>query len=145
MASDGDLRMEDISNDGGGKGGPIGGKGAKRIRVDDRGEQRSDLRVYETMPVQWLNAYGQALFDELSDKEVWADMCKPLKSGAKSNSEYCAEEKERHGRVGVERLERVEGRRRARAQHVPKSAAGMHGLGAFGRPIGACDGHRDGI
>ena len=54
-------------------------------------------RVYETMPVQWLNAYGQAQSNQLSGKAVWAYMCKMLKSGAMWTSGYCAEEKERHG------------------------------------------------
>ena len=89
--------MDDVARDAGSSQGPVGGKGAKRLHADDRGESRSFLRVFETMPVQWLNAYGQALYTELSDKDVWDDMCKKLKSGAMWNSEYCAKEVERHG------------------------------------------------
>ena len=69
MANDSNLRVGDFDDDvfGIGKG---GGKGVKRLRADDRGEPRSYLRAYETMPVQWLNAYGQAQFNQLSDKAV---------------------------------------------------------------------------
>ena len=73
------------------------GKGKKRVHEGDKGEPRSFLRVYETMPCTWLNAYGQAQFNQMTDKAVWGNMGKKLKSGALWNSEYCADDKERHG------------------------------------------------
>jgi len=89
----GDFLTEDVA-DGipGGK-----GKGKKRLHEGDKGEPRPYLRVYETMPCTWLNAYGQAQFNQMKDKAVWENMGKKLKSGALWNSEYCAADKERHG------------------------------------------------
>ena len=68
----------------------------------DKGKKRSYLRVYETLPPQLLNAYGPAKYPKLSDKEVWENFSKPLKSGGQYMSEMCSPETERRG-VGINR------------------------------------------
>ena len=44
-------------------------KGQKRKR-DDQGMEREWLKVYETLPAQLLNVYGEARFASLPDKAV---------------------------------------------------------------------------
>ncbi len=46
----------------------IGRYTASRAEV---GEKRKWLKVYETLPPQMLNAYGEAKFAKTSDAEVW--------------------------------------------------------------------------
>ena len=78
---------------------PVGkgmGKAGKRARIEES-EQRSWLRVYETLPAQMLNAYGVGRYTQLSDKDVWGHMVKPLKTGAAYMTEYAAKEDERRG------------------------------------------------
>ena len=66
-------------------------------------KKREFLRVYETAPAQLLNVYGPSKFAKLSDKQVWAQMQEPLKSGAVWMSEMCSKEPERRG-VGINRF-----------------------------------------
>ena len=67
-----------------------------------RGIKRSWLKIYETLPNQLLNGYGQAKFVKVCDKEMWQSMGEPLRSGAPCMSELCFSEKERRG-VGINR------------------------------------------
>jgi len=69
----------------------------------DKGTKRTWLKVFETMPVQMLNAYGQAKFARRSDKEVLHHLCQPLKSGAVSMTELTSPTEERRG-IGVNRF-----------------------------------------
>ena len=57
------------------------GVSSKRRAVEQG--QRENLRVYETLPAQLLNAYGMAGFAQMEQEKVWEDMNKPLKTGAK--------------------------------------------------------------
>ena len=68
----------------------------------EKGEKRTYLRCYETAPPQWLNAYGPAKYQKLSDNAVWTAMSEPLKTGAVWMSELCSKEVERRG-VGMNR------------------------------------------
>ena len=43
--------------------------------------QRENLRVYETMPSQMLNAYGMAAFSKMNQEKIWEEFNKPLKTG----------------------------------------------------------------
>ena len=74
-------------------------KGAlKRMREDDdKGQARPWLKVFETLPPQLLNAYGEAKYGKLPDSEVWKNLCKPLKSGAMYCTEFCSPSEERRG------------------------------------------------
>ena len=75
-------------------------KGKKR-KAD--GIQREYLKVFETLPPQLLNAYGQAAYTKQSDEEVWRQLCVPQKSGAKYMTELCSKELERRG-IGINRF-----------------------------------------
>jgi len=70
---------------------------------DDGGKKRNWLRVYETPPVQMLNAYGEAKYTKMSDAAVWEQLNKPQKTGAKYMTELCVDEVERRG-VGINRF-----------------------------------------
>ena len=61
---------------------------SKKLKGNEPGD-REELRVYETMPAQMLNAYGMAGFAQMGHQKVWEDLNKPLKTGAKYMSEYC--------------------------------------------------------
>ena len=63
----------------------------KRAKVDDTGEPRIYLKVFETAPAQMLNAYGQGTFVQLPDDKVWAALIKPLATGAKYGTELASE------------------------------------------------------
>ena len=63
----------------------------------DSGQKRSWLKVFETLPPQLLNAYGEAKFAKTSDADVWKHMCEPLKSGAMYMTEFCSKDPERRG------------------------------------------------
>ena len=80
------------------------GVSSKRRAVEQG--QRENLRVYETLPAQLLNAYGMASFAQMEQEKVWEDMNKPLKTGAKYMTELCSAEKERRG-VGINRFLQV--------------------------------------
>jgi hypothetical protein len=62
--------------------------------------------VYETVPAQMLNGYGMAAFAKMPPDKVWAELNKPLKSGAKYMTELCSAEDERRG-VGINRFLQV--------------------------------------
>ena len=62
--------------------------------------QRENLRVYETMPAQLLNAYGAAGSARMEKERVWEELNKPSKTGAKYMTGPC---KERRG-VGISRF-----------------------------------------
>lgn len=71
--------------------------------VMDKGTKRVWLKVFETMPPQMLNAYGQAKFPKMSDSQVWHHLCQPLKSGALSMTELTHLSDERRG-IGINRF-----------------------------------------
>ena len=68
----------------------------------DSGSERQYLKVFETLPLQCLNAYGEHKMTCMTDKDLWAHMSKPLKSGAKYMTEPCDESAERRG-IGLNR------------------------------------------
>jgi hypothetical protein len=72
-----------------------GGKRMRRTSPD--GEQRTWLRVYETLPAQMLNAYGIGRYSQLTDQAVWEHLTKPLKTGAAYMTEYASKDGERRG------------------------------------------------
>ena len=63
----------------------------------DRGVKRSWLKVFETPPVQMLNAYGEAKYARFGNADLWQNMTKPLKSGAEYMTEFASSEAERRG------------------------------------------------
>ena len=71
--------------------------------MDSGGTQRKWLKVFETPPVQMLNAYGEAKYAKMSDPSVWEQLSKPLKSGAEYMTELCSTDPERRG-VGINRF-----------------------------------------
>jgi hypothetical protein len=73
------------------------GKGSKRSIADMVGQDRPWLRVYETVPAQMLNVYGEAKFGKLGDAAVWDQLRKPLKTGAMYATEFASKEPERRG------------------------------------------------
>ena len=80
------------------------GVSSKRKAVEQG--QRENLRVYETLPAQLLNAYGMAGFAQMEQEKVWEDMNKPLKTGAKYMTELCSADPKRRG-VGINRFLQV--------------------------------------
>ena len=99
MVLDADLEEGISGANSGGKG---QGKGKRQSVFDANEAGRKYLRVFETVPVQFLNAYGEARYNRMPDKAVWRDMKEPLKSGSAWMSEYCDPEVERQG-VAVNR------------------------------------------
>ena len=95
------------SLNGEGKRQAVGAEGApyKKQRSEVQGD-REELRVYETMPPQMLNAHGMAAFTQMERQKVWEDLNKPLKTGAKYMTELCSAEEERRG-VGINRFLQV--------------------------------------
>ena len=75
-------------------GGDAGDGVSKKLKGEEPGN-REELRVYETMPAQMLNAYGMAGFAQMGHLKVWEDLNKPLKTGAKYMTEYCSKKEER--------------------------------------------------
>ena len=75
------------------------GKGVKRMRYgnEEEGQMRPWLKIYETGPPQFLNAYGQAQFCKLKEEEIWQALIQPQKSGAMYVTEYASESAERRG------------------------------------------------
>jgi len=87
----------------------LAGKGAadkvgdkKRKLEEDKGQTRKYLKVFETLPPMLLNAYGEARYTGMSDPAVWAQLVKPLNSGAEWMTEFAAKEAERRG-IGFNR------------------------------------------
>ena len=78
------------------------GPPSKKQRSEVQGD-REELRVYETMPPQMLNAYGMAAFTQMDRQKVWEDLNKPLKTGAKYMTELCSNKEERRC-VGLNRM-----------------------------------------
>ena len=62
-----------------------------------KGEKRTWLMAFETMPAQMLNVYGAATFPQLKDEEVWKHLNAPQKTGAVYMTEYCSKEDDRRG------------------------------------------------
>ena len=60
-------------------------------------KKREWRKVFETLPVQLLNAYGEAKFAKTSDEDVWKQFTVPQKSGAVWMTEYCSKDPERRG------------------------------------------------
>ena len=48
---------------------------SKKLKSNEPGD-REELRVYETMPAQMLNAYGMAGFAQMGHQKVWEDLQK---------------------------------------------------------------------
>ena len=67
--------------------------GAKR-KAEDQGEQRQYLKVFETLGPQLLNAYGEAKFTKVEDKDVWEAF-----SNKKANPTRCRHHENLHSRV----------------------------------------------
>ena len=66
-------------------------------------KKREWLKCFETMPPQFLNAYGPAKYAKMSDEAVWKAVCEPLKSGAVWMTECASKEAERRG-IGINRF-----------------------------------------
>ena len=77
---------------------------SKKLKGEEPGD-REELRVYETMPAQMLNAYGMAGFAQMGRQKVWEDLNKPLKTGAKYMSEYCDKKQDRRCVAGNRALQ----------------------------------------
>ena len=75
---------------------------SKKLKGEEPGD-REELRVYETMPAQMLNAYGMAGFAQMGHPKVWEDLNKPLKTGAKYMTEFCSKKEERRC-IGINRM-----------------------------------------
>ena len=58
------------------------------------GKKRDYLKVYEQLPAQLLNVYGEAKYAKLSDERVWKQLTVPQKTGAMWMTEYCSKEAE---------------------------------------------------
>ena len=63
---------------------PVDGVSLKR-KPEDQGT-RENLRVYETMPAQLLNAYGMAAFPTMEKEKVWEDFAVQRRSAEASVS-----------------------------------------------------------
>ena len=88
---------------------PLDGQHSGDVSLKRKAEEqgtRENLRVYETMPAQMLNAYGMAGFAKMDQEKVWEALNKPLKTGAKYMTELCSAEEERRG-VGINRFLQV--------------------------------------
>ena len=64
---------------------------------DKVGKKREFLKVYEQLPAQMLNVYGEAKYTKLNDEAVWKQLTVPQRSGAAWMTEYCSKEAERRG------------------------------------------------
>ena len=94
--------------------------GGKKRKQDESGGERPWLKVFETLPAQMLNAYGQAKYVTLPDAQIWEAMTQPLKSGAKYMTEYASEEDERRGVAANRWLQSVLGFVKYQNQELPK-------------------------
>jgi hypothetical protein len=66
---------------------------AKKRKLEaDKGETRAFLKIFETLPAQLLNAYGEARYAGMTDRAVWDQLVKPLNSGAQWMTEFAAKE-----------------------------------------------------
>ena len=86
--------------------GSSGGNKRKRWAdqvCDNGGEKRKYLKIFETPPVQLLNAFGESSYTRMSDDKVWSLLSKPQKTGAQYISELCFSEVDRRG-VGLNRV-----------------------------------------
>ena len=88
--------------------GNLGAKVSEEVRkkarvMEDGGTERPWLKVFETLPPQLLNAYGEAKYTRMPDEKVWDSFSSPQKTGAKYMTELCSNEKERRG-VGINRF-----------------------------------------
>ena len=75
---------------------------AKKAKKEKDTEARPYLRIFETLPAQLLNSYGEASYVNSTDAEVWAEFSKPQKTGAMYMTEMCSKDPERRG-VGINR------------------------------------------
>ena len=73
------------------------GKGKDKRKREELGENRNYLKIWETLPAQLLNAYGEATFNTLKDSQVWEGMTKPIRTGANWMTEYASADPERRG------------------------------------------------
>ena len=77
--------------------GPEAGRRGLDALAVDRGVKRPWLKVFETAPVQMLNAYGEAKYARFGNPDLWRNMTKPLKSGAEYLTVFASSEAERRG------------------------------------------------
>lgn len=75
---------------------------AKKYRPGEKGETRPWIKVFETLPAQLLNVFGEAKYAKMSDEEVWKHFDTPLSSGAQYMTELCSKGDERRG-IGLNR------------------------------------------
>ena len=94
LNGDGKRKAEDEAGDG----------VSKKLKGNEKGD-REELRVYETMPAQMLNAYGMAGFAQMGHQKVWEDLNKPLKTGAKYMTEFCDKKQDRRCVAGNRALQ----------------------------------------
>ena len=74
-----------------------------KLTMDKKGEKRSYLKVFETLPSQLLNSFGQSAYVKQTDAEVWKQFSEPQQTGALWMTELCSAEEERRG-VGINRF-----------------------------------------
>ena len=91
--------MDDFSDTAASKTLPVSLAAAEETK---KGQKRPWLKVWETLPAQLLNAYGQSKWPRMSDESVWDHMIIPLKSGAMYGTELASSDVERRG-VGLNR------------------------------------------
>ena len=72
------------------------GKGKRGLEAE-RVRDRPYLRVWETMPVLWLNATGIAGYAALGDNSIWKLVSEPQKNGTLWMTEFASESPERRG------------------------------------------------
>ena len=80
----------------------IGGSGEGRRRPatpfsGDSGQKRKWLKVFETLPPQMLNAYGEAKYNRMGNEKLWGHVVKELRSGAMYMTEFASGDMERRG------------------------------------------------
>ena len=74
-----------------------GGKGKGKRAADEMGSERVWLKCYETMPPQFLNAYGEGCWNRKGDAALWECVSQAMKTGAKYMTEFASDEPERRG------------------------------------------------
>ncbi len=79
--------MDDFSDTAASKTLPVSLAAAEETK---KGQKRPWLKVWETLPAQLLNAYGQSKWPRMSDESVWDHMIIPLKSGAMYGTELAS-------------------------------------------------------
>ncbi len=63
-----------------------------KLTMDKKGEKRSYLKVYETLPSQLLNSYGVSAYVKQTDAEVWKQFSQRKTTGALGMTVCCLPE-----------------------------------------------------